>query len=107
MTQERRLHRRFEVELPITLRAQGKLIPAATLDISLGGICLLTELQQDVGDGNVEVVVDLAPHVRDVALSGNVLRSQNGLAKKVAIRFQAPSSDLQSLQTFLSSREKK
>ena len=102
MNNERRKHPRFEMDLPVTLRAQGKLIPAATIDISLVGICLLTDLQHEIKDGAVEVVVDLNPHFRDVSLKGNVLRSQNSIERKVAIEFNAPSSGLQSLKKFLS-----
>ncbi|MBI5299244.1 MAG: PilZ domain-containing protein [Deltaproteobacteria bacterium] len=104
MTQEKRKHRRFEMELPVTLRTHGKLIPAATLDISLGGICLLTDLQHEIKNGPVEVVVDLNSDLRDISLKGKVLRSQNSIEKKVAIEFNSPSSGLKSLKTFLSQK---
>lgn len=89
---ERRLYPRFEMDLPLTLRTRGRLIPAACLDISQGGICLLTDYNQEIEEGLVEVVIDLSPNYRDVALRGRVLRSQKGIGQKVAIQFTSPQS---------------
>ena len=52
---ERRESPRFEMELPVTLRTRGKLIPAACLDISKGGILLLTDFNEEIAEGIVEV----------------------------------------------------
>lgn len=99
---ERRTHPRLEMDLPVTLRTKGKLIPAACLDISQGGICLLTDFNEEIGEGVVEVVIDLTPNYRDVALRGRVLRAQKAIGQKVAIQFSSPNSrGQQILEKFL------
>ena len=90
MTKERRVHPRYEMELPVTLRSHGKLIPAACIDISLGGICVLTEYTEELEPGSVEVTIDLSPKLRDVSLPGQVLRRQKGIGQRVAIQFATP-----------------
>lgn len=99
---ERREHPRFEMELPITLRTRGKLIPAACLDISQGGVCLLTDYNEEISEGLVELVIDLSPTYRDVSLRGRVLRFQKTIGQKVAIQFTTPDSKgQQTLKNFL------
>ncbi|MBI4125792.1 MAG: PilZ domain-containing protein [Deltaproteobacteria bacterium] len=100
---ERRENARYEMELPVTLRTRGKLIPGACLDISAGGLCLLTDFTEEIEEGLVEVVVDLSPRYRDVALRGRVLRFQKGVGQRVAVQFTSPDSKgMQTLKNFLS-----
>lgn len=99
---ERRLHPRHEMELPVTLRTKGRLIPAACVDLSLGGACLLTDYNEEIADGVVEVIIDLSPQFRDVALRGRVLRFQRGIGQRVAVQFTSPdSSGYKTLAKFL------
>lgn len=102
---ERRVHPRYEMDLPLTLRTRGRLIPAACIDISQGGICLLTDYNEEIDEGVVEVVLDLTPRYRDISLRGRVLRSQKTIGQKVAIQFTSPESKgLQTLTSFLSNQ---
>ena len=102
---ERRQHRRFEVEIPVTLRTQGRFIPAVALDISSGGICLLADFNEEIPEGPAEVVMDLNMELKDVALQGQVLRHHKSIGQKVAIQFTNPSSaHFRSLERFLASR---
>lgn len=99
---ERRAHPRFEAELPVTLRTRGKLIPAACLDVSRGGILILTDYNEEISEGLVEVVIDLSPKNKDVSLRGRVLRFQKGIGQKVAIQFTSPfSKGHQTLENYL------
>lgn len=99
---ERRVAPRLEMDLPVTLRTKGKLIPAACLDISQGGICILTDYSEEIGEGVVEVIIDLTPNYRDISLRGRVLRAQRAIGQKVAIQFTSPSSKgQQTLEKFL------
>lgn len=99
---ERRTHPRYEMELPVTLRARGKLIPAACIDISEGGACLLTDFTEEVEEGVVEVVIDLSPRYRDVSLRGRILRFNKGVGQRVAVHFTSPDSQgMQTLRSFL------
>lgn len=103
--QERRAHRRFEIEVPVTLRVHGKLIPAASLDVSLGGISVLIDFDSDLQEGPVEIVMDLSPNHRDVSLMGRILRFQKEYGKKVGIQFVEPKNkELNALDNFLNSR---
>ena len=102
---EKREHPRFEIEVPVTLRTQGKLIPAATLDLSAGGICVLADFNEEIPEGAVEVVMDLSRELKDVSLRGHILRMQRGIGQKVAIQFvPLDSKGYRDLEKFLRNR---
>ncbi len=102
---ERRENTRLEMELPVTLRTRGKLIPAACLDISKGGILILTDYNEEIGEGVVEVMIDLSPKYRDVSLRGRILRFQKAIGQKVAIQFSSTDSKgQQTLENFLAEK---
>lgn len=84
---ERRLHKRLNINLPVTLRYRGDLIPATALNISCGGICLATEETEVIDDNNVEVIIDLAASELDVSVRGKIVRVSEGRQKKVGIQF--------------------
>ncbi|OGQ05709.1 MAG: hypothetical protein A2W61_00135 [Deltaproteobacteria bacterium RIFCSPLOWO2_01_44_7] len=99
---EKRVYPRYEMELPATLRSQGKLIPAATLNVSKGGICLLADFNAEIIEGPCEVVVDLSEKFRDVALSGQILRFHKAIGQRVAVQFnKSESKGFKSLEKFL------
>ena len=105
MEQEKRVNPRFEIEVPVTLRTKGKLIPAATLDISSGGISVLADFNEDLNEGPVEVIMDLSDELRDISLRGHILRLKKGIGQKVAIQFvPTDSQSLRSLERFLRNR---
>lgn len=102
---EKRMHKRYELEVPATLRTNGKLIPASTVDLSRGGICLLADYREEIPEGIVEVIMDLSQEFRDVSLRGYVLRRQKGIGQKVAIQFTTSNSKGHSiLEKFLATR---
>ena len=103
---ERRVHPRYDTEVPVTLRTRGKLIPAATLNLSKSGICVLTDYNEEISEGLVEVVLDLSPQLRDVSIRGTILRFQKGIGQKVAIQFNTtnPSQGYKALEKFLTNR---
>jgi len=84
---ERILHKRLNVDLPVTLRYMGDLIPATALNISCGGICLATENSKMIDDNNVEVIIDLSATELDVSVRGKIVRVSEGRQKKVGIQF--------------------
>lgn len=99
---EKRKHPRFEMEVPVTLRADGRFIPASTINVSRGGICLLTDYSEAIKKGAAEVIIDLSSKERDVALRGRILRFEKGIGQKVAIQFtNLASKGRQSLEQFL------
>ncbi len=103
--EERRVHKRFDVEVPVTLRTKGKLIPAASLDLSLGGIAVLAEFDADLQEGPVEIIMDLSPNQRDVALMGHILRLNKEYGQKVGIQFvESRQKELNALKKFLENR---
>ena len=69
---ERRRHERLNVELPVTIRYNGRLIPATALNLSCGGVQLDAKNVDLEKDGKVELVVDLSAHDTDVSLRGEV-----------------------------------
>ncbi|MCS6857823.1 MAG: PilZ domain-containing protein [Sandaracinaceae bacterium] len=49
MSRNRRLHERFPVQLSVTIVYEGQEIPASTMNISLGGMLVCTEVRFAVG----------------------------------------------------------
>ena len=86
---ERRRFKRLNVKLPVTLRYQGRLIPATALNISCGGICLFVKESKVTSSHNkkVEVVMDLSQKERDVSIRGEVIRMETGNQSKISIKF--------------------
>lgn len=104
---ERRESPRFPIRLPVTLRHNGKLIPATTENVSCGGMSLSTVVSQVTIGGNVEVVVDLTELERDVTLRGTVVRLDPQDNKKMGIQFvNLLSGGHNSLQRFLKKLQK-
>ena len=86
---DKRRFKRVDVELPVTLRCGGRLIPATALNISCGGVYLTTE-GADIGikeKDSVEIVIDLSKEDHDVSLRGEVIRIESGEGGKVGVRF--------------------
>lgn len=88
MTEKRRF-KRLDVELPVTLRFAGRLIPATALNVSCGGVCLNVEADElDLGNKKkVEVVIDLSKDEIDVSLRGEIIRVDTGEKPKLGIKF--------------------
>lgn len=84
---ERRRYHRLDVDLPVTLRYQGRLIPATALNISCGGVCLSTEEAELEEADNAEVILDLGQTELDVSVRGQVVRVSEGKNKKIGIQF--------------------
>lgn len=87
---EKRHFKRLAVELPVTLRFGGRLIPATALNISSGGICLdVDDAELDMaGKKKVEVIIDLSQQERDVSLRGEITRIESsGEKPRVGIKF--------------------
>ncbi len=107
LVDERRGSHRFDLRLPVTLRHNGKLIPATTENVSCGGMCLSTSTSEITMGGNVEVILDLTEMERDVTLRGTILRMDNTTKKQMAIQFvNLLSGGHTSLQRFLKKIEK-
>lgn len=69
---ERRRHDRYDVQLPVTIRYQGRLIPATALNLSCGGMQLDAQSLLLDRDGKVELIFDLSTLERDVAMRAEV-----------------------------------
>lgn len=85
--QDKRKYPRLDVNLPVTLRYKGSLIPATVLNISCGGICLSTDSSEVEEDGSAEVILDLSASERDISVRGEVVRTTEGRQKKIGIQF--------------------
>jgi len=84
---ERRRFKRLSVDLPVTLRYRGRLIPATALNISCGGMCLSTEHPEIIGDDDIEVILDLSLAEVDVSVRGRIVRIAAGVKKNVGVQF--------------------
>jgi len=86
---EKRRFKRLDVELPVTLRCGGRLIPATTLNISCGGAFVSLESANVpvVNNPKIEVIIDLSKEDRDVSLRGEVTRIEDGKGSRVGIKF--------------------
>ncbi|MBI4126561.1 MAG: PilZ domain-containing protein [Deltaproteobacteria bacterium] len=96
---ERRRSPRLALELPVTLRHGGRFIPATALNMSNGGMLIQADDQNVTTQAPVEIVFDLDPTHRDVALRGNILRVES---QSLGIQFTNTFSEsYRMLQEFL------
>jgi hypothetical protein len=84
---EKRRHPRVEINLPVTVRHKGKLIPATAVNVSCGGMYLVTEGGALSEDSSVEVTFDLNGETRDVSLCGVVSRVEGTERPHVGVQF--------------------
>lgn len=86
---EKRRFKRLDVDLPVTLRFAGRLIPATTLNISCGGACLNLESDNiDLSDNNnVEVIIDISQKDRDISIRGEITRIEDGERSRLGVKF--------------------
>jgi hypothetical protein len=84
---EKRRHRRVSVDLPVTIRHKGKLIPATALNVSCGGMYLETEGEGLSENTPIEVTFDLNGESRDVSLCGVVSRVETAPRPRVGVEF--------------------
>ena len=85
--QERRQFKRLKVDLPVTMRYRGNLIPATALNISCGGMCLTTDSPEVAAADDIELIFDLTAADPDVSVRGKILRVNPGFNKKIAVQF--------------------
>lgn len=71
---EKRRHKRLAIDVPVTIRSQGKLIPATAVNVSCGGMYLKTETKDIAENSSIEVTFDLDSENKDISLSGTVAR---------------------------------
>lgn len=86
--EERRRFCRLALDLPVTLRHDGRLIPATVLNISCGGMSLRAEAADIADGGSVEVIFDLNEEKRDLSLLGRITRiSEQDEASEMGVQF--------------------
>lgn len=85
---DRRRHDRLPVQLPITLRYKGRLIPATALNLSCGGMMIDADSPVVDSQGKLEVIFDLSELERDVTLRGEVAWCESiDRVTRVGVRF--------------------
>lgn len=75
---EKRRYRRLDVSLPVTLRHNGRLLPATMLNVSCGGMYLKAEATDFSSDTPIEVIFDLGGEKRDLSMRGRITRVEAG-----------------------------
>jgi Tfp pilus assembly protein PilZ len=85
MSESRRLHERYEVELPVMLLHDGVEIPASTVNISLGGVLVRTERRIAFG-ANLLVRIELPALSEPAELAGVVRWDRDG---QIGVQFSA------------------
>ncbi len=84
---EKRRYPRVKLNLPITIRYHGILVPANSVNVSCGGMCLATDNPEVIGDDDVEIIFDLSKSEPDVSVRGKVVRIEPGMTKNVGVQF--------------------
>jgi c-di-GMP-binding flagellar brake protein YcgR len=84
---ERRTQPRLDVDLPVTLRYDGRLIPATALNVSSGGMCLSVPEREFRDDGEMEIILDLSSVERDITVRGKVVRYEDNVSKRIGLQF--------------------
>ncbi|MFH1874331.1 MAG: PilZ domain-containing protein [Pseudomonadota bacterium] len=85
---EKRRHKRLDLQIPVTVRCNGKLLPATATNVSVGGMCIKTEAFDDVKkDDLVEVYFDLDEKRRDLSLRGAIARVNGSADHNIGVQF--------------------
>lgn len=84
---EKRRHNRLDVNLPVTIRHDGKLVPATALNLSCGGMYLETDGETISENSTVEVTFDLDADNRDVSLCGVIARIERSQKPRIGVQF--------------------
>lgn len=84
---EKRRHKRLSIDVPVTIRSGGNLIPATALNVSCGGIYLKTETHGINENSTIEVTFDLDGENKDVSLSGVVTRVDGSPKSGIGVQF--------------------
>lgn len=71
---EKRRHQRLSVDLPVTLRYKGRLLPATALNISCGGMFIRAEDRTILNNEQVEIIFDLGEKQKDISMRGKITR---------------------------------
>lgn len=104
---EKRRYPRLDLALPVTLRHQGRLIPATLLNVSCGGMCLTSETGEIESQKSVEVIFDLDTTQRDLSLRGRITRVETSPTSPTTLGVQFSnlfSESHKAIQTFLNKR---
>ena len=75
------------IDLPVTIRSGGQLIPATVTNISCGGMFLTMDVADIAENSTVEVTFDLDNENRDLSLSGIVARVESKGPQGVGVQF--------------------
>ncbi len=84
---EKRRHPRVALDLPVTVRHKGKLIPATAVNVSCGGMYLVTEGETLSENSSIEVTFDLNDEARDVSLCGVISRVESTDRPRIGVQF--------------------
>ena len=86
---DKRRFKRLSTKLPVTLRCDGRLIPATTLNISCGGVCLFIDEDELtwLDNSKVELIIDLSQNERDISLRGEVTRVETANKSMLGVKF--------------------
>lgn len=84
---EKRRHPRVALDLPVTVRHKGKLIPATAVNVSCGGMYLVTEGETLSENSSVEITFDLNEETRDVSLCGVISRVEKTDRPRIGVQF--------------------
>lgn len=85
---ERRHYERVPVQLPVTVRYRGRLIPATARNVSCGGMMLDTSGATFAEQDALELIFDLSALDRDITLRGEVVCSElSDTGRRVGVQF--------------------
>lgn len=91
---EKRIFRRVDSELKVSLFYEGKKIPAKATNISCGGIYLNLKSKNYGFNKDLEVAIHLPNRKNPVVLVGEIIRQHNGDCSGVALKFQGLYNDM-------------
>ncbi len=90
---EKRIFRRVDSELKVSLLFEGKKIPAKATNISCGGIYLNLKSKKYEFNKDLEVAIHLPNRKNPVVLVAEIIRQNNG-DSGVALKFQGLYNDM-------------
>jgi len=84
---EKRRHKRLQLQIPVTIRCNGRFIPATLVDVSCGGMGIKTGSTDIAKSDLIEVAFDLDDKRRDLSLRGSVARVADSEGHHIGIQF--------------------
>lgn len=90
---EKRIFRRLNAEISVDLELEEATLQAKTSNISCGGLFLRVDPSKIGKTQELNLAIHLPSRKHPIKLTGEILRSENGIRQGIAVQFQGLYND--------------